>query len=117
METRANQLAHQFHHAGLREGDVVAVIMENNEHMHAVMWAARRSGLCSTVNTHLTAVEERPASSTIPEPRRFRLSCHEVDTELLPAHVTNELPTLRIIVEELPSSIHDGLLRSDLTDR
>ena len=32
--------------------------MENNEHVHAVMWAARRSGLYYTlVNTHLTASE------------------------------------------------------------
>jgi len=32
--------------------------MENNEHMHAVMWAARRCGLYyALVNTHLTAVE------------------------------------------------------------
>ena len=26
----------------LREGDAVAILMENNEHFHAVMWAARR---------------------------------------------------------------------------
>ena len=32
--------------------------MENNEHVHAVMWAARRSGLYYVpINTHLTAAE------------------------------------------------------------
>ena len=32
--------------------------MENNEHYHAVMWAARRSGLYYVpINTHLTAAE------------------------------------------------------------
>jgi long-chain acyl-CoA synthetase len=32
--------------------------MENNEHNHAVTWAARRSGLYYVpINTHLTAVE------------------------------------------------------------
>lgn len=32
--------------------------MENNEHIHAVMWAARRSGLYYVpINTHLTAAE------------------------------------------------------------
>ncbi len=32
--------------------------MENNEHMHAVMWAARRAGLYYVpINTHLTAAE------------------------------------------------------------
>lgn len=58
LEVRANRLAHHLRHAGLRPGDTVAVLMENNEHVHAVMWAARRSGLYYTlVNTHLTASE------------------------------------------------------------
>ena len=29
----------------MREGDTIAAILENNAHIHAVMWAARRSGL------------------------------------------------------------------------
>lgn len=45
LETRANRLGHYFRRAGLREGDVIAAVMENNEHIHAVMWAARRAGL------------------------------------------------------------------------
>ncbi len=58
LEARANQLAHLFRAHGLREGDVVAVLMENNEHYHAVMWGARRSGLYYVpINTHLTAAE------------------------------------------------------------
>ena len=58
LEARANRLAHRFRQAGLREGDTVAVLMENNEHIHAVMWAARRSGLYYVpINTHLTATE------------------------------------------------------------
>ena len=58
MEARANRLAHMFRAAGLREGDTVAAILENNEHVHPVMWAARRSGLYySLINTHLTAAE------------------------------------------------------------
>ena len=40
---------------GLVEGDAVAVLMENNEHVHAVLWAARRCGLYyATISTHLT---------------------------------------------------------------
>ncbi len=55
---RANRLAHFFRRNGLREGDAVAILMENNEHFHAVMWAARRSGLYYVpINTHLTAAE------------------------------------------------------------
>ncbi|WP_319447535.1 MULTISPECIES: fatty-acid--CoA ligase FadD4 [unclassified Mycobacterium] len=58
LEARANRLAHLFRTAGLVEGDAVAIIMENNEHMHAVMWAARRAGLYYVpINTHLTAAE------------------------------------------------------------
>ncbi|WP_458318654.1 fatty-acid--CoA ligase FadD4 [Mycolicibacterium brisbanense] len=58
LEARANRLAHYFRQRGLVEGDVVAILMENNEHMHAVMWAARRSGLYYVpINTHLTAAE------------------------------------------------------------
>ncbi|MDT5092094.1 MAG: long-chain acyl-CoA synthetase [Mycobacterium sp.] len=58
LEARANQLAHLFRKRGLREGDTVAAIMENNEHVHAVMWAARRCGLYYTlINTHLTPAE------------------------------------------------------------
>src|ERR1700730_16127349 len=58
LEARANRLAHRFRQAGLAEGDSVAILMENNEHIHAVMWAARRSGLYYVpINTHLAAAE------------------------------------------------------------
>jgi long-chain acyl-CoA synthetase len=58
LEARANRLAHFFRRHGLREGDAVAILMENNEHFHAVMWAARRCGLYYVpINTHLTAAE------------------------------------------------------------
>ncbi|NTY61372.1 fatty-acid--CoA ligase FadD4 [Mycolicibacterium sphagni] len=58
MEARANQLAHLFRQAGLVEGDAVAILLENNEHFHTVMWAARRSGLYYVpINTHLTPAE------------------------------------------------------------
>ncbi len=33
MEQRANQLAHLFGESGLGEGDAVAILMENNEHV------------------------------------------------------------------------------------
>src|SRR4051812_30801868 len=58
LEKRANRLAHFFRNAGLVEGDSVAILMENNEHFHTVMWAARRSGLYYVpINTHLTSAE------------------------------------------------------------
>ena len=52
LEARANRVAHYFRKAGLKEGDVVAILMENNEHIHAVMWAARRSGLVLRADQH-----------------------------------------------------------------
>ena len=71
METRANQLAHLFRSAGLREGDAVAILMENNEHYHTVMWAARRCGLYYVpINTHLTPRPRLPTSSTTVRRRR-----------------------------------------------
>lgn len=58
LEARANRLAHLFRAHGLREGDAVAILMENNEHYHAAMWGARRAGLYYVpINTHLTAAE------------------------------------------------------------
>jgi len=58
LEARANQLAHYFRQAGLVEGDSVAILMENNAHIHAVMWAARRAGLYYVpINTHLAPAE------------------------------------------------------------
>jgi fatty-acyl-CoA synthase len=58
LEARANRLAHFLRRAGLAPGDTIAVLMENNEHIHAAMWAARRSGLYYTlVNTHLSVAE------------------------------------------------------------
>lgn len=71
LEARANRLAHWFRQAGLREDDVVAILMENNEHVHAVMWAARRSGLYYVpINTHLTA-SRPPTSSTTAVPKQL----------------------------------------------
>jgi len=58
LEARANRLAHYFRAHGLVEGDAVAILMENNQHMHAVMWAARRCGLYYVpINIHLTPAE------------------------------------------------------------
>ncbi|OBH62168.1 acyl-CoA synthetase [Mycobacterium colombiense] len=58
LESSANRLAHFLRSSGLVAGDTVAVLMENNEHIHATMWAAKRSGLYYTlVNTHLSHPE------------------------------------------------------------
>ena len=54
LERRSTQLAHVLHDAGLRPGDVVALLTENNLRAFEVYWAAMRSGLFITaVNNNL----------------------------------------------------------------
>src|SRR5437763_290364 len=54
LERRSVQLAHVLHQAGLRPGDVVALLTESNLRAFEVYWAAMRSGLYITaVNWHL----------------------------------------------------------------
>jgi long-chain acyl-CoA synthetase len=48
LERRSTQLAHVLREAGLRPGDVVALLTENNLRAMEVYWAARRSGLFIT---------------------------------------------------------------------
>jgi long-chain acyl-CoA synthetase len=58
LDERSSRLAHLFHDRGLRPGDVVAVLMENNARYLEVTWAAQRSGLYYTcVNPRLTPPE------------------------------------------------------------
>ena len=101
LEARANQLAHHFRRAGLREGDAVAVILENNEHIHAVMWAARRSGLYyAMVNTHLTAPEaayivDNCGAKALIGSRAMRAVC-----EGLAEHLPDGLPELLLMADD-----------------
>src|SRR5579863_4351395 len=50
LDRRSNQLAQFLHAQGLRRGDHIAILMENNLRYPEVVWAAFRSGL------YLTAV-------------------------------------------------------------
>lgn len=101
MESRANQLAHFFRENGLREGDVVAILMENNEHFHTVMWAARRSGLYYVpINTHLTPAEaayivDNSGAKAIIGSAALRPVCEDL-AEQLP----NGLPALVMIADD-----------------
>jgi long-chain acyl-CoA synthetase len=102
MEARANRLAHLFRQAGLREGDAVAILIENNEHFHTVVWAARRSGLYYVpINTHLTAAEaayiiDNSAAKAIIGSVALRETLARLGTEL-----PNGLPPLLITDGEL----------------
>src|ERR1700736_4998581 len=101
LERRANQLAHHFRETGLREGDTVAAILENNEHVHAVMWAARRSGLYyALINTHITAAEaayigDKRGARAVIGSRAMRAVC-----EGLVDHLPDGLPELLLIADD-----------------
>jgi long-chain acyl-CoA synthetase len=58
LDERSNQGAHLFRARGLRPGDGVALLMDNNARYFEVAWAAQRSGLYFTcVSSKLTAAE------------------------------------------------------------
>ncbi|MFR9801175.1 acyl-CoA synthetase [Pseudonocardia sp. RS010] len=58
LEEGSARLARYLHEAGLRRGDVIAVVTENTPRVFEIYWAARRSGLYVTmVNHHLAAPE------------------------------------------------------------
>ena len=58
LEEASVRLAHVLHDAGLRRGDVVALLTENNLRAFEVYWAAMRSGLYITAVNHNLAAEE-----------------------------------------------------------
>src|SRR5689334_2953756 len=100
LEARANRLAHLFRDAGLVEGDAVAILMENSQHMHAVMWAARRAGLYYVpINTHLTAAEaayiiDNSAAKAIVGSGALADTLAGLEAEL-----PNGLPSVRLIAD------------------
>lgn len=58
LDDASARLAHVLHEAGLRRGDVVALLSDNDPRCFVVYWAALRSGLYVTaVNHHLLPAE------------------------------------------------------------
>ncbi len=58
LDERSNRLAHLLRAQGLRRGDHVALLMENNLRFMEVVWAALRAGLYVTaINRYLTPDE------------------------------------------------------------
>lgn len=101
LESRANRLARFLRGAGLIAGDTIAVLMENNEHIHAVMWAARRSGLYYTmVNTHLAPAEiayivHDSGAKAVISSRAMRDTCRYL-ADALP----NGLPAVALVADD-----------------
>jgi acyl-CoA synthetase (AMP-forming)/AMP-acid ligase II len=60
LEERANRFAHVLRDRGLRSGDHIAILMENNLEYLEVTWAAQRAGCYYTaINSHLRDAEVR----------------------------------------------------------
>ena len=98
LEARANQLARLFRQHGLREGDAVAILMENNEHYHAAMWGARRAGLYYVpVNSHLTAAEAAYIIDNCAAKAIIGSEAMRPVLEGLAENLPNGLPELRLI--------------------
>ncbi len=58
LDERSVRLAHVLHDAGLRRGDVVALLTDNDLRAFEVYWAVMRSGLYLTaINHHLSPPE------------------------------------------------------------
>ncbi|WAC55362.1 acyl-CoA synthetase [Gordonia sp. SL306] len=58
LDENSTRLANHLDTIGLRPGDTIAMISQNDLHMFEVYWAALRSGLYVTaINHHLTAAE------------------------------------------------------------
>jgi long-chain acyl-CoA synthetase len=101
LEAAANRLAHLFRGAGLAPADTVAIIMENNKHIHAVMWAARRCGLYFTmVNTHLSASEiayivHDSGAKAVVSSKGMRSICEQLSGDL-----PNGLPEIAVVADD-----------------
>ena len=58
LEARSNQGAHLLRALGLRRGDGIALMLENDAHFFEIVWAAQRAGLYYTcVSTRLAPPE------------------------------------------------------------
>jgi long-chain acyl-CoA synthetase len=58
LEARSNQAAHLLRSLGLKRGDVIAILLENNSRYYELAWAADRSGLYYVCISTRLAVDE-----------------------------------------------------------
>ncbi len=58
LDERSTRLARHLHDAGLRRGDVVALLSDNTPETYEVYWAALRSGLYITAVNHNLSADE-----------------------------------------------------------
>jgi fatty-acyl-CoA synthase len=101
LEASANRLAHYLRGCGLRQGDAVAILMENNEHIHAVMWAARRAGVYYVpINIHLTAAEVAYIVDNSNALAIIGSAANRATLKGLGEHLPNGLPDVLIVADD-----------------
>ena len=92
LDERSNRFAQYLYAAGLRRGDHIAMVLENNMRCFEVAWAAMRSGLMITpVNRFLTAAE----AAGIIEDSHARVVVSSYAMRELAAELTGMMPTCR----------------------
>lgn len=58
LEARSNRAAHLFRARGMRNGDCIAILMDNSARYFDIAWGAQRAGLYYVcISTKLSAVE------------------------------------------------------------
>lgn len=88
LDERSNRLAQLWHARGLRKGDHIAILLQNQVEYFDAVWAALRSGLYYTpVNWHLTAPEANYivkdcGARSVVAAHALRESASEIDVEI-----------------------------------
>ncbi|WFS11029.1 AMP-binding protein [Rhodococcus aetherivorans] len=103
LENRSNRIAHLLRNRGLRPGDHIAILMENELDVFPVVWAAQRTGLLYTpVNWHLA----RNEAAYIVDNCGARLLVHNASLEELARAAETTSPALesRLVVGAEPGS-------------
>jgi long-chain acyl-CoA synthetase len=99
LDERSNRFAQSLYAAGLRRGDHIAMVFENNMRCFEVCWAALRSGLMITpVNRYLTA----PEAAAIIADSQAQVVVSSYAMRELAAELTGMMPTcrLRLMVDD-----------------
>lgn len=92
LDERSNRFAQCLYAAGLRRGDHIAMVLENNMRCFELAWAAMRSGLMITpVNRFLTAAE----AAGIIEDSEAQVVVSSYAMRELAAELTGMMPTCR----------------------
>ncbi|BDB23942.1 acyl-CoA synthetase [Cupriavidus sp. P-10] len=90
LDERSNRFAQYLHALGLRRGDHIAMVLENNMRCFELCWAALRSGLLITpVNRFLTA----PEAAYIIEDSQARVLVTSYAMRELAAQLSDLMPT------------------------